>query len=676
MRFAIILVILLAVFSGTLSAGTASYDTLTIYDLQYVPDPATNDQSPYFGDTVVVKGMVMHYPRDLYVGARWATYIVDKDSFPNPWSGFFIIQHDTVTDAAINTLFSFVEPGMECYFTGVVDEYVGFSQIFLLTNPVIPIEIISTGNPIPDPVKLTTADLTDDANAEQWESMWVALDNVKIVSNAVSSNRASITDDSDGLTYLDDYFMWFRGRFDNNAYSWPGPGTLMNVKGFMRQTAANQHGINPRDDNDLEQLSSPPSISTVRRNPGVPNPRGTVKVSAVITDNIAVSEAILNYSVDWNDFIPLPMTISAGDTFTATIPNQSDGSFVRYFISAIDNDDDETTAPGDTANSMYYYVIRASGLTIKDVQYTWGYRDDASGFRGYEASVEGIVTANNAQFFNSYYLQQEEEEKWSGIWISDPYHTDFQIGDKVRVTGLVQETFGVTRIQVSDSANGAALISQGHTIDPIVVTTGEITTGGENAEAYESVLIRVENLTVTNPFPDSPGNFGEFTVSDGSGPLRVDDNNVNTRRDAFNGNYDSTFVQGDPIDAIVAIHYYSFGNYKILPRDNNDIIGHTDIGDEPLIPAAFTLRQNYPNPFNPQTSIEYSIQNSGEYTLTVYNVLGQQIARLAEGMHYPGSHRVLWSGLDQHGKPVSSGIYFYRLQGKDLQLSKKMILMR
>lgn len=73
MRFAAMLLILMTVFSGALSAGTAGYDTLTIYDLQYVPDPATNDQSPYFGDTVVVKGLVMHYPRELYVGARWAT---------------------------------------------------------------------------------------------------------------------------------------------------------------------------------------------------------------------------------------------------------------------------------------------------------------------------------------------------------------------------------------------------------------------------------------------------------------------------------------------------------------------------------------------------------------------------------------------------------------------------
>jgi len=113
------LVILLVLVSTNMVSAQATYDTLSIYDLQYVPDPGTDEASLHLGDTVVVKGLVMHNPRDLWVGARWACYIVDADSFPNPWSGFFVIQNDTLGDAA-NTLLSFVEPGMEVYFTGEV----------------------------------------------------------------------------------------------------------------------------------------------------------------------------------------------------------------------------------------------------------------------------------------------------------------------------------------------------------------------------------------------------------------------------------------------------------------------------------------------------------------------------------------------------------------------------
>ncbi len=128
------------------------------------PIRRSDDASPYLGDTVVVRAMVMHSPRDLYVGARWACYVVDPDSFHKPWSGFFLIQNDTVLGFGTN--FGFVEPGMIIYATGIIDEYFGFTELALLTNPVVPIDIESTGNALPDPLKLTVSDLDGFANGE------------------------------------------------------------------------------------------------------------------------------------------------------------------------------------------------------------------------------------------------------------------------------------------------------------------------------------------------------------------------------------------------------------------------------------------------------------------------------------------------------------------------------
>ena len=82
--FTIFLTVIMFIVAFNAFGQTASYDTVSVYDIQYVPDPATNEQSPLFGDTVVVKAMVMHYSRELYVGARWACYVVDPDSFPKP----------------------------------------------------------------------------------------------------------------------------------------------------------------------------------------------------------------------------------------------------------------------------------------------------------------------------------------------------------------------------------------------------------------------------------------------------------------------------------------------------------------------------------------------------------------------------------------------------------------
>ncbi len=663
----IFFILLMFVFAFNLFGQTTTYDTVSVYDIQYVPDPASSEQSPLYGDTVVVKAMVMHYPRELYVGARWACYVIDPDSFPKPWSGFFIIQHDTTE---VNTLFSFVEPGMVCYFTGVVDEYNGLSQLALLTNPVVPIEIVSTGNPLPDPLQLTTADLSNNAVAEQWESMWVTLKNVSIVNNNLSSNTASITDDSGGLTYLDDYFWYFRSRFNDNIYQWPPTGTQLNVMGFVRHVGTDQYTVNPRNEDDMEILSNPPVIHDVTRIPGKPTPRTDVTVSAHITDNTAVAKATLHYSVNWEPFVEVDMTAADVDSFVAKIPNQVEGTYVRYFISAVDDAGDFTSAPGDTSYEVYSYVVRTGNLDIKDVQYTWGYPNDASPYAGYEVTISGIVVSDTSHF-RGFIVIQQKEEPWYGIQVRDVYHEWFKIGDEIQVTGTIEERYGVTRIVVNDSATGVTLLSTGNSVTPMKVTTGQIATGGPDAEAYESCLIEVSNLHVANPFPDSPYNFGEFTVDDGSGELRVDD----LARD-FAGNQDSSFAQDDYIEKIIAIHYYSYGNYKIVPRTKNDIYGHTTDIEPAAVIKDFQLKQNYPNPFNPTTTIEFYLAKQGHYRLDVYDVLGRKVKTLINGLQSPGSHRLMWDGTDDSGRMVSAGIYFYTLKGDHVKQTRKMLFIK
>ncbi len=650
-------------------AQTAKIDTVSIYDIQHVADPETDDLSPLLGDTVVVKGMVMSSPRDLWVGSRWAVYVVDPDSFPKPWSGFFVIQHDTFQ---VNTNFQFLQPGMICYFTGVVDEYNHFTQLNIygqgfVPEPVIPVEILSSDNPLPDPVVLTAADLQTRAAAEQWESMWVRFENVRIVNNNLAGYWASVTDASGGTTFLAEYFGWFYNNLRNDIYDWPSPGTRLNAVGFTRDEPGG-FTLNPRTPDDLEILSNPPTISDVTRNPGVPTSSDIVTVSATIEDNGTVTEAKLHYSVDWGDFQEVTMAAD-GNTFSADIPTQSDGAFVRYFISAVDNEGDFTTEPGDTSNSIYFYVIRDAGLFIKDVQYTWGYENDVSGFVGQEVTLQGVVTTDSTDFIGEYYIQ-EADSAWSGIWVRDGNHT-FKKGDWIQVTGTVQENYGVTRLNYVIDAQ--VITPNFGVFDPVSVKTGDLTTGSPRAEAYESVLIQVENVTVTDPFPDAPGNYGEFVVNDGSGDLRVDD-----LSDAFIGNLDSSFAQGDQIQKIIALGYYSYGNYKIIPRDTSDVIGHISAIEQVdnQVPVKFELAQNYPNPFNPITQIQYSIAKPGKYFLEVYNVLGQKVITLASEYHNVGNYRLQWNGKDANGNLVGSGIYFYTLRGEGVYLTRKMVFLK
>jgi len=90
----------------------------------------------------------------------------------------------------------------------------------------------------------------------------------------------------------------------------------------------------------------------------------------------------------------------------------------------------------------------------------------------------------------------------------------------------------------------------------------------------------------------------------------------------------------------------------------------------------FRLEQNYPNPFNPTTNIQYSLNQSSNVKLTVYNLLSQKIKTLINSFQNQGEHSVVWNGTDDNNHIVSSGIYFYRLETNEINLQKKMILLQ
>ncbi len=101
----------------------------------------------------------------------------------------------------------------------------------------------------------------------------------------------------------------------------------------------------------------------------------------------------------------------------------------------------------------------------------------------------------------------------------------------------------------------------------------------------------------------------------------------------------------------------------------------------PGIPEKFDLSQNYPNPFNPTTQIRYSIPHNSYITLKVYNLLGQEVATLFEGIRQPGNYEATFSvkgGSVSGGddSKLASGIYFYRLTASNFVETKKLILLK
>lgn len=112
--------------------------------------------------------------------------------------------------------------------------------------------------------------------------------------------------------------------------------------------------------------------------------------------------------------------------------------------------------------------------------------------------------------------------------------------------------------------------------------------------------------------------------------------------------------------------------YRLKQLDFN---GHLDYSNavEVIVtgPRTFNLDQNYPNPFNPTTTITYSVPQSGKVKLAVYNLIGQEVAVLVNGVVSEGSHQV-----EFNAKSLPSGAYFYKLQGEKSVSVKKMLLLK
>jgi beta-glucuronidase len=135
--------------------------------------------------------------------------------------------------------------------------------------------------------------------------------------------------------------------------------------------------------------------------------------------------------------------------------------------------------------------------------------------------------------------------------------------------------------------------------------------------------------------------------------------------------------------------YQSMGLIK-MPRDSVKLAGHrlkngyapfynvggvaTDVkDDQSFLPTGFTLGQNFPNPFNPETRILYQIPKSGLVKITLYDLLGREIAKVVDNHQTAGMHQVF---VNMNQYRLASGVYYYRLEADGFSDAKKMVYLK
>lgn len=111
--------------------------------------------------------------------------------------------------------------------------------------------------------------------------------------------------------------------------------------------------------------------------------------------------------------------------------------------------------------------------------------------------------------------------------------------------------------------------------------------------------------------------------------------------------------------------------YRLKQIDNDGQFEYSDIVEVDMIPDKYELSQNFPNPFNPSTTVRFALPKQTLLKINLYNVLGEQVATVAEGMFESGYHKVTFNASN-----LPSGTYIYRFESNDFIEVKKMMLLK
>ena len=236
----------------------------------------------------------------------------------------------------------------------------------------------------------------------------------------------------------------------------------------------------------------------------------------------------------------------------------------------------------------------------------------------------------------------------------------------------------------------ASLVDRGSSAMSPVVSVGTLSDEGE-----EIVLpIRASGVPGMRAFgfemtyPVSLEYIGIAKTSDTNGFIALDARVVGDGR-LRAGGYSHDPVSGDDVD-IVVLRFRktgaSAGGTLVVQEFVDDLEGAATVryalpseeGETPSL-TEYRLYQNHPNPFNPTTTIRYEIPAgvaSVRVRLDIYDVQGHKVRVLVDEVRSAGVQYAEWDGLDDEGRAVSSGVYFYVLRAGDETLTKKMALLR
>jgi hypothetical protein len=313
---------------------------LSIYDIQFTTDPAGT--SPHLGDSVITTGIVTGiYGNNFFIEERPG----------GAWHGIYVYRSSTSTPA--------LSVGDSVEVTGLVNEYNNMTEIMATASGAV--VVLASGLPLPDTTLITIPQL----NMEDFEGSLVRIDSVYFVESGTFSSTVyhivSSNNVDTGLVYI---------KSQTNIPGTSIPTGFCDLIGNVAQWYSSME-LWPRSTDDIiayENLS--PSIAYVFRSPYTPDSLQGVLFESNITDvDGIVVTTLLYYSTDgvsWNSLTP---DSSSGDLYYFSIPAQSNGTTVLYYVYAEDN-----LGASSQTDTFSYIVASVPPIKINEVLY-----DAASG---------------------------------------------------------------------------------------------------------------------------------------------------------------------------------------------------------------------------------------------------------------------------------------------------------
>lgn len=707
----------LALFCLFAIGSMAQYPFVPIDSIQRVPQDSLlicNTKSPFLGDTIRTRGVVMFNPRDGVLSTNFKnTYVIMENTLPNQmgWRGINVRIPFATTDSNITQFFDNFQPGNIVEFTGVVAEFFdanpgrisGETQIDLIS---VPTQVVGFQAPFTPQITSIANFMQSNgagvpptavcATGEQFEGTYVEFQNVTVVvTGTFGGGRISwyIQDGNNNRIFIRDVSRFLRPPFASSTANVPAnPNAsvfLQNgkvfsyIRGFITETnfatgasAGQQYQLIPMDTTDIGPvLASPPVFDNITLSPIVPTSIQSVTIDAEISDiDGTVDTAFIHYSVGLGNFNFTRVSMSRfGNIWTGTIPPQANNAYVNYYLSAVDNDGNISYAPDTLATGSLYRVLDAGITQISQIQET-PLAGGASIYNGRTISsnmnLTGTVMSTADINDLGIIVIQDSNNPFSGIIVREGPNNPFataQRGDRVSITSAtVQEIFSVTELR---EVTGS-IISSGNVLPaPINVPIDSILTRRYiHTEPYESMLLNFDNVFVTSTNPDAPSNFGEWafyhsTMAPAMGGLRADDVSFDI---PSNFNTDSLTLNM-PLNFIRGIFTFSFNNWKILPRNRNDIYGFgttLQVAEN----KTFSGVRIYPNPANADLNIAISLAADEKTEIKILNTIGQvvnqQMVSLGVGEHVltmPVGH-------------LKNGIYILQINSKNKTATQKFVV--